>query len=690
MARRAVIERVGGLDERFGSGNFEDDDFCLRAGLAGFKARIAQDVFIHHAGSATFQGAKIDYRAAMLRNWKLFKTKWSLPAGGPIEKGYRLPLVLTNGENAFVPLTPAASAAVRAETKRVIPDVARLGQLDDARRFFHKRDFQQAWNHTLRALQARPFNPDAHRLLAKITRAAGRKLQPEPPAPAEPRVSVCLIAKNEEQNLDRCLASARPVAHQIIVVDTGSTDRTVEIAKQHGAEVYSFAWGDDFSAARNAALEHATGDWVLSLDADEELPAESHAALRAHLRDATAIAFRLPLVDAGQEAEGRSFVPRLFRNAPGLFWTGRVHEQVFGSVEALRKQWQLENKLGAATIRHHGYSTGPAQQQAKSERNRKLLERALEEQPDDANLLMNLGLELTRAGLPEAGIVQYERALGALSAQPAESVSPELREALLTQLCTHWTAQKNFAEIVRALHTPLAQSRPLTASLHFVLGLAYLELKRFGEAAEQFRQCVAKRNEPALSPVHKDIHTAAPQHCLALCLAETGEAVEALKILHQVVADNAGDAAAWRLGGSIALRHPEFLEFARDWTGEAHKQLPEDATIVAQRAEALLLAGRAAESLALWRKVAAVNDPRIVAARAICAAATGEKLPVATEGSEPVVSQEFLKWYRRLLRWGAENLVVDINEHVSLVRNELPTAAAALEAVLTEAAQVPA
>ncbi|HEY9173466.1 MAG TPA: glycosyltransferase, partial [Verrucomicrobiae bacterium] len=79
LARREVIERIGGLDERFGSGNFEDDDFCIRARLAGFRIRIAKDVFIHHTGSQTFKGAKIDYRSAMLRNWDLFRAKWQLP-----------------------------------------------------------------------------------------------------------------------------------------------------------------------------------------------------------------------------------------------------------------------------------------------------------------------------------------------------------------------------------------------------------------------------------------------------------------------------------------------------------------------------------------------------------------------------------------------------------------------------------
>jgi hypothetical protein len=79
LIRRAVVEAIGGLDEIFGKGNFEDNDFCLRARLKGFEVRIAKDVFIHHQGSLTFSSEKIDYSRAMKRNWELFKAKWGLP-----------------------------------------------------------------------------------------------------------------------------------------------------------------------------------------------------------------------------------------------------------------------------------------------------------------------------------------------------------------------------------------------------------------------------------------------------------------------------------------------------------------------------------------------------------------------------------------------------------------------------------
>ena len=90
----------------------------------------------------------------------------------------------------------------------------------------------------------------------------------QPPRLASPSVSACMIVKNEADNLDRCLRSLKGAVDDIIVVDTGSTDETVSIAKRHHAQVLTFTWCDDFAAARNESIRHATSDWVLWLDAD--------------------------------------------------------------------------------------------------------------------------------------------------------------------------------------------------------------------------------------------------------------------------------------------------------------------------------------------------------------------------------------------------------------------------------------
>ena len=236
------------------------------------------------------------------------------------------------------------------------------------------------------------------------------------------------------------------------------------------------------------------------------------------MQDNSAIAWRLPIIDVGREEEGCSYVPRLFRNAPALFYVGRIHEQVFSSLEVRRQQWGLENRLGNAPLRHHGYRPEVVKDRNKIQRNLRLLEQAIVELPDEPNLLMNYGLELARSGERERGVVEYFKALDLMSAQPASMVVPELRETLLTQLCTQLMALRRWDDLARLLNSPLARAGGLTASLHFALGLAHLEQKQFCEAADQMRQCLAKRHQPALAPINKEIHQAGPRHCLALCL----------------------------------------------------------------------------------------------------------------------------------------------------------------------------
>jgi len=114
LARTELVDRIGGLDEQFGSGNFEDDDFCVRAAHAGYQARIARDVFIHHTGSQTFKAAKIDYRQSLERNWGLFKSKWNLPAARALEAGYRFPPQPGPDTRLYTPL-PDVRAGHRAE-----------------------------------------------------------------------------------------------------------------------------------------------------------------------------------------------------------------------------------------------------------------------------------------------------------------------------------------------------------------------------------------------------------------------------------------------------------------------------------------------------------------------------------------------------------------------------------------------
>jgi tetratricopeptide (TPR) repeat protein len=333
---------------------------------------------------------------------------------------------------------------------------------------------------------------------------------------------------------------------------------------------------------------------------------------------------------------------------------------------------------------------------------------------------MNLGLELTRAGYVHEGLDQYAAAFRALSALPEHEVVPELRESLLTQFCTHLLGVKDYAAIGRALNSPLARRGGLTATQHWLYGLACIESKQYIEAAEQMRGCIAKRQQPVFSPVNKNILKAGPHHCLAVCLAalkqtepaeqafraalreepgsrvvsfdyarflaDTEQGVEALKLIHQLVGQDPSNATLWQFGGHVALSKPEFTEFAFDWTGEAIKLFPAHQPILEQRAQALLLNGRVEEALPLWTQLGSRTNASHRAALLLCLAATDGSLPAAPTELDLPLNQEFLAWYRRLLAAQAGTLIRRVNERLDRLRPVVPAAVQAVESALSEVA----
>ncbi len=239
-------------------------------------------------------------------------------------------------------------------------------------------------------------DPEAQRL-AKSLRDAGAALNEKPGV----KLSACLVVRNEERHLERCLASVRPFADEIVVVDTGSTDRTIEIARSFRAKVLTQAWDDDFSAARNAALEAASGDWALVIDADEELIGNWEALLKEALSRPHFSGYHVSIHN--RLSEGRSgelyvhTAPRLFQRRPGVVFTGKIHEQVAPSLLATGRP--IAN-LEGAQILHHGYAPTVMREKRKIERDLRLLEQEVRANPNDSFQLYNLASALMIAERP--------------------------------------------------------------------------------------------------------------------------------------------------------------------------------------------------------------------------------------------------------------------------------------------------
>ncbi|HLH52262.1 MAG TPA: glycosyltransferase [Verrucomicrobiae bacterium] len=202
------------------------------------------------------------------------------------------------------------------------------------------------------------------------------------------RLTLALIVKNEERCLARCLESIRGAVDEIVVADTGSSDGTVSIAKQFGARIFHFAWTNDFSAARNFALDQATGDWILVLDADEYASKELASEICSFVTGRPSVG-RLKIISEfkrnSQLLRSQTFVSRLFPR--GARFEGRIHEQLVSS---------LPRKNLKGELWHDGYL-----ETSKSDRNVKLLQEQLRSSPDNSYFLFQLALEYTSLNRPE-------------------------------------------------------------------------------------------------------------------------------------------------------------------------------------------------------------------------------------------------------------------------------------------------
>lgn len=189
-----------------------------------------------------------------------------------------------------------------------------------------------------------------------------------------PNITLALIARDEETHIERCLKSASGLDAEMIVVDTGSKDKTRDIAIACGAQALNFLWIDDFSAARNKALEIAKGRWILVLDADEYLPPASVEAIRALTSDAAAPHCAYHLLNKSSSDDGRTgtsgLIVRLFPNDPRVRYEWPVHEQVATSLQRAG----IPIKDTSIEIIHTGYSS-PEVNAAKQARNLRILEK---------------------------------------------------------------------------------------------------------------------------------------------------------------------------------------------------------------------------------------------------------------------------------------------------------------------------
>ncbi len=307
------------------------------------------------------------------------------------------------------------------------------------------------------------------------------------------RISLCMIVKNEESNIRRCLASVRDVVDEIIIVDTGSQDITPQIALELGAKVYHFSWNDSFSDARNLSLSKATGEWILFLDADEELTTESKKVLLQLTSEENVEGYFTRIINYigkdGWTETCPDLVFRLFRNKPEYRFRGAIHEQIADVILEKNKQATYRVAEGVIIL-HYGYLDSQIDQKDKKKRNLTIIQKELAADSENNLLKYHYGIELYRAE-------RYQEAAEVLI-QVANHTDPNTIyfAKLLRYIVLSYHSAGQPAKSLEVIGLGL-QFFPDYADLHYYGGLNHLTQKQYAKAAEFFSQAIALPEQPA-------------------------------------------------------------------------------------------------------------------------------------------------------------------------------------------------
>jgi tetratricopeptide (TPR) repeat protein len=279
-------------------------------------------------------------------------------------------------------------------------------------------------------------------------------------------LSLSMIVRDEAERLERCLASVAGFVDEMVLIDTGSRDDTVAIAERCGATVHRLDWPGDFAPARNAALEHVKGDWVLVLDADEMLCDAVKEPLRQLMGEPDVLLINLLRQELGAAQAPYSNVSRLFRRHPAIHWSRRYHAMVDDSVMELLGQeplWRIVDCPVPALL-HDGYRPELLAAGNKAERLRQAMEAELAERPGDAYASAKLGALELSTGNRQRGLELLQQGLAAC---PAEAHA-ERYELLLHLALGQDAAQGKAAAALyrQALELPLPPRVTLAARLN--------------------------------------------------------------------------------------------------------------------------------------------------------------------------------------------------------------------------------
>ncbi|HEY8312729.1 MAG TPA: glycosyltransferase [Candidatus Baltobacteraceae bacterium] len=300
-------------------------------------------------------------------------------------------------------------------------------------------------------------------------------------------LSLCMIVKDEERFLEQCLQSVAGMVDEINIVDTGSTDRTVEIAERFGARVEHRPWRNDFGWARNESLAMATKRWIIQLDADEELvPGSGEALARIKTAPAHTTGLWIRCINRSDQYHGSGemshAVTRVFPNSERIRFTGAIHE--FVSLDGGART--IDSVNSDVKIVHHGYLSDVVAGRNKFARNLEIIEAAIEAEPDEAFHWYNLGVTTYLQGNGDRTAAAFERMWELCKDEP-RGFTPNGLQIWADTLNERLGDPKKGLEIA----TRCLRYAPRYANAHFSAGKSLMLLERFEESRAMYEAAIA-------------------------------------------------------------------------------------------------------------------------------------------------------------------------------------------------------
>ncbi|QFG01227.1 glycosyltransferase [Psychrobacillus glaciei] len=333
-----------------------------------------------------------------------------------------------------------------------------------------------------------------------------------------------MIVKDEARSISNCLESVKGLVSEMIIIDTGSTDQTIDICKKHGAKVYPYMWKNDFADARNYGLSYATGDWILWLDADEELDATKKFLLQEILAHTNSYLLSLPILNyygktkpVNKDHVYLYYQLRVFRNYKDITFHNRIHETPLLPAELTDKE--IENI--SIPIHHYGYLEDITETKQKGQRNLQLLQQEVADPSHSPWIEYHLASEYYRQGkyLQAFQYVNESILLFLHQNQLPPSLLYKLKYAMLIETNSLDGAWPSIEKAILLY--------PDYVDLHFYKGDILYKMKNYREALQAFEKCLELGDHHTEYLILKGTGSFKAGRYKGLCLEQLGRSEEA-------------------------------------------------------------------------------------------------------------------------------------------------------------------